>query len=41
MYRKEVAAGNKREFLRLGKGEKGQIADEKKDLENPSTTVCF
>mmetsp|Transcript_20110 Transcript_20110/g.24785 ORF Transcript_20110/g.24785 Transcript_20110/m.24785 type:complete len:338 (+) Transcript_20110:490-1503(+) len=42
MYRKEASSMvRRREFMRLGKGEKGQVHEEKRPVMNPSTTVCF
>ena len=40
MYRNQVSTG-RRDFVRLGKGEKGQANEEKKNVATPSTTVCF
>lgn len=40
-FRKEVASGGRRNFVRLGKDEKGQVQEAKKIVQNPSETVCF
>ena len=42
-YRKQAAAmgGRRNDFVRLGKGEKGQVQEEKQVVANPSKTVCF
>ena len=40
-FRKEVASGGRRNFVRLGKEEKGQTQETKKVVQNPSQTVCF
>lgn len=40
-YRKEVGSTNKREFIRLAKGAKGQAAFDKLNMKNESQTVAF
>ena len=40
-YRREVAGAAHKDFLRINKGEKGQISQEKSPMERVSKTVCF
>lgn len=41
MYRKEVSSTNRRDFIRLNKGELGQSQNSKKLSGTGSKTVCF
>lgn len=41
MYRKEVSSTNRRDFIRLNKGEMGQSHKSKNLTGNGSKTVCF
>ena len=41
MYRREVGTNNRREFMRIGRGESGQAASEKKKSSNDSSIIGF
>ena len=40
-YRREVAGAAHKDFLRINKGDKGQISQEKSPMDRASKTVCF